>query len=143
MDVPDVASVARDAYGIRAECIVRKRTVYGIVAADGRQYIWKQAALGDTEERLQALARALVAYDRADVQAARPLPARNGRVLVEQEHGIRGYLQPWLPGRHVLTASRDERLRAIAAVARVQRAVQAVTQNTGRCAGGRCTANCA
>ncbi|EJY56303.1 aminoglycoside phosphotransferase [Alicyclobacillus hesperidum URH17-3-68] len=125
MDAPDVASVAKNAYGICAECIVRKRTVYGIVAADGRRYIWKQAAFGDTDERLQALARALEAYDRADVRAAAPLPKRDGRMLAECKDGNRGYLQPWLPGRHVQTASRDERLRAIAAVAKVQRAVQA------------------
>lgn len=113
------------AYGVDVRAIIRRRTVLGIVAEDGAQYIWKPLSLRDDGQRLAALADMQAVFDGAKTQAALPLPAKNGRFVVRNGAGAdAGYLQPWLTGRHVNVTNRPERLAVLRSLARVQRASQ-------------------
>ncbi|ACV59129.1 phosphotransferase [Alicyclobacillus acidocaldarius] len=124
MDVGEMADLVRRAYGIEADAIVHKRTVWGIVAGTSR-YILKRARPQDSEERLRALADVLSHYPRLGVAAARPLETVRGTMRVSDGRGVWYYLQPWLEGRHVDASDESERLAVTRALARAQRAAPA------------------
>ncbi|WP_062307528.1 phosphotransferase enzyme family protein [Alicyclobacillus sendaiensis] len=121
MDAGEVADLVRSAYGIEADAIVHKRTVWGVVAGASR-YILKRARPKDSEERLRALADVLGHYPRQGVSAARPLETLRGTMRVSDGRGAWYYLQPWLEGRHVDASDELERLAVTRALARAQRA---------------------
>ncbi|AEJ44145.1 aminoglycoside phosphotransferase family protein [Alicyclobacillus acidocaldarius] len=121
MDAGEMADLVRRAYGIEAEAIVHKRTVWGIVAGTSR-YILKRARPQDSEERLRALADVLRHYPRFGVAAASPLETARGTMRVSDGRGAWYYLQLWLEGRHVDASDESERLAVTRALARAQRA---------------------
>ncbi|WP_067619632.1 phosphotransferase [Alicyclobacillus acidiphilus] len=110
-------------YDIRVRAIVRKRSVIGIIADQGR-YIWKPSLPADSEARLLALRNMKRVYETTDVRCALPLPARGGTMLVKLPNGDRGYLQPWIAGRHVQVDHAVERLAAMRSLAVVHVAAQ-------------------
>lgn len=118
-----IARALEQAYGFRVSCIVRRRTVLGIVADDGRRFIFKPMSDRDDETRLAALAATRAIFQQAGVEAALPIANSAGRFAVRPvEAGMAaGYLQPWLLGQHIDLADREERICAIQSLARIQR----------------------
>lgn len=114
--LPDLLRVT---YGIEVEAVARLKTVFGLVADDGKRYVWKSARPRDTERRLSLLARIAERLSSTGLPAAGPLPTQVGAYRVELPDGDSGYLQPWLPGRHVRFTEAAERLTTIATLAQV------------------------
>jgi Ser/Thr protein kinase RdoA (MazF antagonist) len=102
-------------YGVRVRGLVKMRTVIGVSLQDGRKWIWKWARPVDTEQRLRDVAAAVSVLGAGGVPAAGPIINGDGRYLTLAA-GRPGYVQPWLPGRHVNGANMQEQLGALAVV---------------------------
>lgn len=114
-------------YGLTMVALVRRRTVFGVVAEDGQRYVFKPLPTGDGESRLQALAKLESVFAEASAEAALPTLNRRGEYVVRIPYGNThafGYLQPWLRGRHVDVAKSIEREAVMQSLARFQRASQ-------------------
>jgi Ser/Thr protein kinase RdoA (MazF antagonist) len=117
---PTLSEALYAAFGVEVDAIVTLKTVTGVVGKDGMRYIWKPARPRDTERRLAVVARIAEAMSADGLPAAGPLASRHGERLIETDSGP-GYLQPWLPGRHVRLSDAEERLTAVCTVAQVHR----------------------
>lgn len=121
----ELARALAQHYGIQTVAVIRRRTVLGVVAEDGQRYIWKPLTLRDDEERLRALADLEPIFSNSMAPCALPLRTRAGAFIVElKEQKKRGYLQPWLSGRHVDVRVQQERLSVLKSLARVQKQSQ-------------------
>ncbi len=120
-----LAAAVRRYYGIDVKCLVRMKSVWGLVTEDGRRFVWKQAGPYDDPRRLADLAGLLAAAAACGITAAGPLPSRCGTWLVRVEGLGPGYLQPWLDGRSLDVRSEAERHAALVALARLHRATSA------------------
>lgn len=129
-------SLLRGAYGVEVDALVQLKTVVGVVAADGMRFVWKSTRPRDTERRLSLIA--LLANNLSDsgLPAAGPLPTRAGTYRVEVADGEFGYLQPWLPGRHVRFTEVEEKLTTIATLAHVHRWTARLTELAHPLVGG-------
>lgn len=108
-------------YGIEVVAFVQLKTVTGVVTADGMRYVWKTARPRDTDRRLALLSSLTDAMSDAGLPAAGPLRTRSGGFCTPVRSGEVGYLQPWLPGRHVQFANPAERLTTVATLAHIHR----------------------
>jgi Ser/Thr protein kinase RdoA (MazF antagonist) len=113
-------------HGIDVAAVFRRRTVLGIITKDADSFIWKPMGTRDDEKRLHALAGLAELFDEAGTEAALPLPTHDGSILIRCSSGGEktGYLQKWLPGRHIDVQHTDERLAVMDSLARVHLASQ-------------------
>jgi Ser/Thr protein kinase RdoA (MazF antagonist) len=106
-------------YGIDIVAVVERRTVCGLVGTNSN-WIWKPALDTDDERRLFDLARITHAIGGQGLSCAGPVPDKNGRFITVPYPGAKpGYLQMWLPGRHVNVKNQPERAGAIHAIAQL------------------------
>jgi Ser/Thr protein kinase RdoA (MazF antagonist) len=126
VDTALLAHGLRAAYGIEISSIVRMKHVCGVVAADGRKLIWKSTGGQSAHHRLAAVCRLAGLLRGSGVNVAAPLPNRMGALVTRLADGQVGYLQTWLPGRHLLLVNRQERLAAAAALGLLHSAAHAV-----------------
>lgn len=116
-----IASALQIQYGFRVLSILQMKTVYGVIAEKGQRFIWKFARSHDTEMRLAQLNRVGSRLGQAGIPMAAPLPNRQQAFIARLDEGVAGYLQPWLPGRHLKIHDRQERLTAVSTVAHVHK----------------------
>ncbi len=106
-------------YGLDIIAIVERRTVYGLVGKQN-SWIWKPAEIQDDEERLYEISRITNYFGRQGLSWGNPLPSPMGRFIVIPYLGAKpGYLQKWLPGRHIDVTNVLERISAIRAIAKL------------------------
>ncbi|WP_026960828.1 phosphotransferase enzyme family protein [Alicyclobacillus herbarius] len=96
------------------------KTVVGVIDTSGRRYIWKPVGQRDDEARLAELVWLAARLRLHGLALAAPLPTRDGRMILRLD-GTSGYLQPWLPGRHVCLADATERFLALVTLANLHR----------------------
>lgn len=109
----------QDEFGLSFRGFVRLRTVIG-VRTDGGAMILKRYRGEGMKRRLQALGDALDAVFQEGVEIAPYLKTRRDETAVSHR-GELWTIQPWLPGRHASMRSRQERLAAAEALARLHR----------------------
>ncbi len=118
-EIEQLAQNIERIYGIQVDAIVVRRTVYGLVGKLSR-WIWKSAGEQDDEERLQDLARMTHYLSKNGLTCAGPIQSGNGRLIASPYEGAKpGYLQSWIPGRHVEVTNRIERISSIRAIAKL------------------------
>ncbi|MDP9727254.1 phosphotransferase [Alicyclobacillus tolerans] len=107
-------------YGLNVIASIERRTVTGLITADGQNYVWKFAEEKDSEKRLAALSKVSQLLQEKGIRFAVALPNQN-HVYLTRLHTIPslGYLQPWLPGRHLNLGLPNERMAAIHALAQL------------------------
>jgi len=106
-------------YGLVPESVISMKTVIGIVQSSSHRYIWKYATEAMDERKLNSIFQATRQMNDNGIRAAGPLQNLAGGLLTTLENGKRGYLQPWLQGRHVNLKQRNERCLAIRTLAQI------------------------
>jgi Ser/Thr protein kinase RdoA (MazF antagonist) len=109
----------RLSYGLDILAVVERRTVCGLVGTNVN-WIWKPALENDDEQRLYDLARMTHYISQQGLPCGGPIPNRTGRFITIPYQGAKpGYLQMWLPGRHVNVTDKLERHAVIRAIAKL------------------------
>lgn len=117
IDRADLSDLLEMRYGIRVSAVTQRKSVYGIVSADQRRFVWKFASWRDDEMRLRCLVELAERLRPCAIPVSTPLPSQDGMLLTRLGDGTGGYLLPWLPGRHVNLKHRQQRVSALATVA--------------------------
>ncbi len=106
-------------YGLDIQGIVERRSVYGLIGKEVN-WIWKPIGEVDDELRLYELASMTNHISQQGLLCGGPIPSLYGRFISVPYAGARpGFLQLWLPGRHVNAANTEERRSAIRAIGRL------------------------
>ncbi|MCF8565209.1 aminoglycoside phosphotransferase family protein [Alicyclobacillus tolerans] len=121
VDTQALAAALMTHYGLEVSSIVIMRTVYGVVTRGSEKYIWKFVRGGESVQRLLSLQPALDYLAQFEIDNAGPIATLHGERIAYLKDGTVGYLQPWLPGRHVNLGERQERLMAVATIAHMHR----------------------
>ncbi len=115
-----LADVLAEEYGIVVQQFVQMKSVIGIVAENGRHFVWKPVPQSEVH-RVLAVHQEVMFLQRAGFRVASPVYSRYGSLVTRLPNGQVGQLLPWLPGQHLNLANRQQRLGAVATLAALHR----------------------